>query len=233
MIDVVRRDGVDQLRAYFDPVAYTGQWFETFAGGGDRTETRDLITLGDLYAVQALSVQVPFAVGRELLEGQLGQDMNAHLREIPTDVELGSNGAGELVAKDQHADRAWWLLNNRNEKKREDRHRMGRTPGSGRWFRGAVPSGKYSTRAADTGAQPHGPWSYLAGPSALIEPSGACPPHGQLRQHHTPAMGRSLRRWTVLAIGRATRGGPGARTREASSGAGRSPSWSCRPRCWR
>ena len=34
LIDVVGREGVDHLEAYFAPGAYTGQWFETFAGGG-------------------------------------------------------------------------------------------------------------------------------------------------------------------------------------------------------
>lgn len=116
LIDIVRDEGVGHLGAYFAPGAYTGQWFETFAGGGDRAETRDRIAVDDLYAVEALSVQVPFAVGRELLEGQLGRDVNTCLEEIPTDVELGTRGAGGLVADGSHADRAWRLLNNRNEK---------------------------------------------------------------------------------------------------------------------
>jgi hypothetical protein len=116
LIDIVRREGADHLEAYFAPGAYTGQWFETFAGGGDRAGTRDRITLDDLYAVEALQVQVPFAVGRELLEGQLGRDVGAHLQKIPTDVELGTDGAGALVADCGPADQAWRLLNNRDEK---------------------------------------------------------------------------------------------------------------------
>jgi hypothetical protein len=66
--------------------------------------------------VEALNVQVPFAVGRDLIEGQLGRDVGVHLREIPTDVELGGRGGSELVADNGHADQAWRLLNNRNEK---------------------------------------------------------------------------------------------------------------------
>jgi hypothetical protein len=116
LIYIVGYEGVDHLKAYFAPGAYTGQWFETFAGGGDRAERQERITVEDLYAVEALNVQVPFAVGRELLDGQLGRDVGAHLREIPTDVELGCHGAGELVADNAHADQAWRLLNNRNEK---------------------------------------------------------------------------------------------------------------------
>jgi hypothetical protein len=116
LIDIVCREGVDHLKAYFAPGAYTGQWFETFAGGGDRAETRDRITAGDIYAVEALSVQVPFAVGKELVEGQLGSDISAHLRELSTQVELGTRGGDELIADGGHADQVWRLLNNRNEK---------------------------------------------------------------------------------------------------------------------
>ena len=116
LIDIVGREGVDHLEAYFAPAAYTGQWFETFAGGGDRAETRDRITVDDLYAVEALNVQVPFAVGKELLEGRLGDDVGARLRRIPTDVELGGRGGGELVAENGQADQAWRLLNDRNQK---------------------------------------------------------------------------------------------------------------------
>ncbi|MEV6369769.1 DUF6308 family protein [Micromonospora musae] len=116
LINIVRREGVGHLGAYFVSGAYTGQWFETFAGGGDRVETRDRIVLDDLYAVEALNVQVPFAVGKELLDGQLGRDISACLREIPTDAELGTRSAGELIVDGGHADRAWQLLNNRNEK---------------------------------------------------------------------------------------------------------------------
>ncbi|BCJ64781.1 DUF6308 family protein [Polymorphospora rubra] len=116
LVDIVRREGVGHLGAYFTPGAYTGQWFETFAGGGDRVETRDRISVDDLYAVEALNVQVPFAVGKELLDGQLGRDISARLREIPTDAELGTRGTRELVADGGHADQAWHLLNNRNEK---------------------------------------------------------------------------------------------------------------------
>lgn len=116
LIDIARREGVGHLGAYFMPGAYTGQWFETFTGGGDRVETRDRIAVDDLYAVEALNVQIPFAVGKELLDGQLGRDISARLREIPTDAELGTGSARELIVDGGHADQAWQLLNNWNEK---------------------------------------------------------------------------------------------------------------------
>lgn len=116
LIDIARREGVGHLGAYFMPGAYTGQWFETFTGGGDRVETRDRIAVDDLYAVEALNVQIPFAVGKELLDSQLGRDISARLREIPTDAELGTGSARELIVDGGHADQAWQLLNNRNEK---------------------------------------------------------------------------------------------------------------------
>jgi hypothetical protein len=112
LIDIARREGVDHLTAYFAPGAYTGQWFETFAAGGDPHR----IAAEDLYAVEALSVQVPFAVGRELLEGQLGRDLSALLEKIPTGAELGTEGADELVADHGPAYQAWHLLKSRNER---------------------------------------------------------------------------------------------------------------------
>ena len=116
LIDIVHREGVNHLRAYFTPGAYTGQWFETFTGGGDRVETRDRIGVDDLYAVESLNVQVPFAVGKELLNGQLGREISARLREIPANAELGIPSSRELLADGEHADQAWRLLNNRHEK---------------------------------------------------------------------------------------------------------------------
>lgn len=116
IVEVVRGEGVGHLQAYFEPGRYTGQWFETFAGRGDRAETRDRITVEDLYAVEALNVKVPFRVGRELLDGQLGDDISGHLREIPVDADLGTDGAAELVADDSRASQAWQLLRTRGDR---------------------------------------------------------------------------------------------------------------------
>ncbi|MDG4767555.1 DUF6308 family protein [Solwaraspora sp. WMMD406] len=116
LLDIVRREGVGQLGAYFRPGAYTGQWFETFAGGGDRADTRDRIVVDDLYAVEALNVQVPFAVGTELLDGRLGRDVSARLRQLPTVAELGADGTDALVADGGPADQAWQLLVDRNKR---------------------------------------------------------------------------------------------------------------------
>ena len=110
LIDIVRSEGEGRLRAYFTPGEYTGRWFETFAGGGDRAAVRDTITVDDLYAVESLNVRVPFAVGKALLDGELGTEVSGHLRKISGDVELGRAHASELVADGGPAERAWQLL---------------------------------------------------------------------------------------------------------------------------
>lgn len=106
---------VEDLRTYFaedaDPAdRYTGRRFESLAGGGDRSGVAERITADDLVAVMLLSVQVPAAIAIELLDGRLGDELAALLREIPTDVALADDAAGVLVAPGSAADRAWTLL---------------------------------------------------------------------------------------------------------------------------
>ncbi|MGW3619140.1 DUF6308 family protein [Micromonospora arida] len=114
LLDLVRADSAfDNLRAYFDetlPRPYSGRRFEALAGGGDRPTTRDVITADDLVAVRMLSVTVPAEASVGLLEGELGEQINGLLAQIPTDVELGTARAMCLVADGQAADRAWCLL---------------------------------------------------------------------------------------------------------------------------
>lgn len=57
-----------------------------------------------------LSVLIPAAVAFDLLEGPLGDDLRAELAQIPTDVDLGTRDAKELLENDGPADRAWRLL---------------------------------------------------------------------------------------------------------------------------
>jgi hypothetical protein len=107
---------VPELRSYFNidtPDAhpeYTGARFDTLDGGGDRDDVRDVITPHDLLAVACLDVTVPTPVALELVEGQLGREIGARLRDIPTMVALGEAGADELVASRSPADEAWGLL---------------------------------------------------------------------------------------------------------------------------
>lgn len=107
----------EDLRKYFVPPAgpgrpplYSGSRFESFAGGGDRPEVADRITSDDLVALTLLSVDVPGDVALQLLEGDLGTDVCAHLQHIPTDVSIDEPAAAEHFAVGSHARAAWDLL---------------------------------------------------------------------------------------------------------------------------
>ena len=89
---------------------YSGRHFERLGGGGDHPDHADRITAEDLIAVQTLSVTVPPEVSVQLLEGDLGAKVAAHLRAIPTDVSLLEPGAAPHVADGSPADQCWHLL---------------------------------------------------------------------------------------------------------------------------
>ncbi|WP_433219624.1 DUF6308 family protein [Dactylosporangium sp. CS-047395] len=89
LVDIVFFEGVNHLRP--SPL-------QTFRGGGDRPETRDRIAVDDLYGIEAIGPPVPFRVGLSLLEGDLREDFDACLRDIPADAELGTPGAEALIA---------------------------------------------------------------------------------------------------------------------------------------
>jgi len=119
LLDLVRADCAGaNLRTYFGedaPLPYTGRRFEALDGGGDRPANRDVITGSDLIAVQMLSVKFPGEVAIDLLDGDLGRQMTRLLAEIPTDVDLGTDGAEALVADGNHADQAWHLVEKRRD----------------------------------------------------------------------------------------------------------------------
>ncbi|MCO8273773.1 DUF6308 family protein [Actinoplanes sp. TRM 88003] len=108
LLDLVRNDGERYLGAYFS--AFTGRWFETLAGGGDRPDVRNRITADDLIAVQMLDVKVPPAACYELLEGQTSAGFGEILARIPVDVEMGTPGAEALVQPESDAAKAWQVL---------------------------------------------------------------------------------------------------------------------------
>lgn len=108
---------VADLRTYFgcglpagEVPSYTGGRFESLEGGGIRPETVNLITAGDLVAVQMLSVRVPRGVTLDLLDGPLGRAVGALRADIDPSVELGTPAAGALLAEGGPAERAWKLL---------------------------------------------------------------------------------------------------------------------------
>lgn len=88
--------------------AYSGGRFELLDGGGDRADTRDSITANDLVATSFLSVDIPGWVALRILEGNLGREVNSLLRQIPTDVRIGSDEAQVLLSG--AALKAWQTL---------------------------------------------------------------------------------------------------------------------------
>lgn len=75
------------LQAYFEPGAYTGAHFETFAGRGDRPESVNTFTADDVVALSLLSIALPGSAVLEILEGQAAT-LAEGLADIPADVEL-------------------------------------------------------------------------------------------------------------------------------------------------
>jgi Family of unknown function (DUF6308) len=108
---------VPDLRTYFnldrpdDLPEYTGARFDALDDGGARDGVRDKITPYDLLAVACLDVIVPAPVGLNLVEGPLGREFTAHLREVPISVALGEADADKHVQDGSPVDQAWSLLN--------------------------------------------------------------------------------------------------------------------------
>ncbi len=99
------------LRTYFGTVSggrrYTGKLFDTLAGlGGGPAPNR--ITPADLIAVQMLSVVVDRDVAFDLLNGDLGNDLESHLVAIDPTITIANPGARALL--DGPATAAWNLL---------------------------------------------------------------------------------------------------------------------------
>ena len=112
---------VPDLRAYFDLDSpgdrprYTGARFDTLDGGGARDGVKDVITPYDLLAVACLGVTVPTPVALDLVEGPLGREVGARLREISANVALGEADADKHVKNGSSADQAWRLLNDETD----------------------------------------------------------------------------------------------------------------------
>lgn len=105
---------VEDLQAYFatphSPAeGFTGRRFEHLAGGGDHPDNANSITPADLIALQTLSVQIRARTALDLLEGQLGEEVADHLRDIPTDVDLAHADPVHIEACSP-AHQAWDLL---------------------------------------------------------------------------------------------------------------------------
>lgn len=110
LLDVVSHPAAPiALSCYF--ARWAGRRFQSLGVIDDLNVDRDLVTATDIAAVQLLGVVVPPHRIIDLLEGDLGRKLSLHLREIPTDVDLGTRDAKAYVGKGGHAYQAWHLLN--------------------------------------------------------------------------------------------------------------------------
>lgn len=113
---VIEADGTsERVSRYFAPPepgvrGFAGRLFEQFGGGGDTPAVADGFTAEDLLAVEALSVSVPSDVAYELLYGPLHSELAAFLRDVPTDVDLGTPDAAEHLTAGAPAHTAWEIL---------------------------------------------------------------------------------------------------------------------------
>lgn len=105
-------DASDLLHEYFDPgfgsSSFTGGRFERFAGGGDRSETVNVIDSNDIVAVSLLSVRIPGRAALEILDTRRDEFAQL-LSAIPSDVDLWDAPA-DAVAPGSPADQLWRLL---------------------------------------------------------------------------------------------------------------------------
>ena len=107
---------IDQVRVYQAPsetlpggVSHTGSLFDTWDGGGDRTEVRDRFTDADVSAGAMLSVSIPPRAIIELLSRQSGR-LSELLAEIPYDLDLHEADA-TVIGPGSPAWQVWDSLN--------------------------------------------------------------------------------------------------------------------------
>lgn len=102
---------VDLVRTYFDSTTtgryYSGAFFESLDGGGDREGVRNRFTGADLVALEMLSIRPSPRRGAELdLRAAEFEDL---LAGIPFDIDLVDVDA-DLIGPDSSAWRLWELL---------------------------------------------------------------------------------------------------------------------------
>ncbi|MEU8001139.1 DUF6308 family protein [Catellatospora sp. NPDC049111] len=93
------------LRCYY--TGWSGRRFESLGRLEGADPDPHEFTPVDIVAVSLLSVNVPAEAAIGLLEGDPGRRLSALLRDIPADVDLGTNGAGRLIDDKSPARTAW------------------------------------------------------------------------------------------------------------------------------
>jgi Family of unknown function (DUF6308) len=118
---------VELVKEYFadDPVTglarYSGAYFDRLGGGGDRPEVAYQITAEDLLAVSMLSVSVVRYYALHVLD-YTGREISRLLSQLPVDVELADDGAGDLVAQGGPAWELWELLRGIKPRSQDKKH---------------------------------------------------------------------------------------------------------------
>lgn len=96
--------------------AYTGSYFNSWAGGGDASENRDTITADDLIAVSFLSVDIPGEAAIGFLDTHKNT-ISGLLKEIPSDrilADVSSAEFPEFLGEDNAALELWHVLRGRD-----------------------------------------------------------------------------------------------------------------------
>lgn len=96
--------------------AYTGSYFNSWAGGGDSGENRDTITADDLIAVSFLSVKIPGDAAIRFLDTHKDR-ITCLLEQIPSDRNLGDVSSAEfpqVLGEDSAAMQLWDVLRGRD-----------------------------------------------------------------------------------------------------------------------
>ena len=98
-----------RVKRYFDnQEKFTGRAFETFAGGGDAPDVKDVFTSDDVVAVSLLSVNIPGSASLAILE-QKRDTLSELLSGIPVELDLWDADM-ELIKNGGRADKLWQEL---------------------------------------------------------------------------------------------------------------------------
>lgn len=92
--------------------AYTGSYFNSWAGGGDSGENRDTITADDLIAVSFLSVRIPGEAAIGFLDTHKDK-ISSLLKEIPSDhnfAHVSPANFPQVLGEDSAALELWHVL---------------------------------------------------------------------------------------------------------------------------
>lgn len=96
--------------------AYTGSYFNSWAGGGDSATNANVITADDLVAVSFLAVDIPGEAAMGILDTHKEQ-ISSLLAKIPADRDLAEIPSGEFAdtfGPDSPATQLWHLLRGRD-----------------------------------------------------------------------------------------------------------------------